>query len=37
MYNDENNYHYTYEKGGDQPGQRYDARSGGEPAPHCQS
>ena len=38
MYNDENNYHYTYEKGGDQPGQRYDARTGGsEPAPHCQS
>ena len=37
MYNDENNYNYKYEKDGDQPGQRYDARDRGEPAPHCQS
>ena len=37
MYNDENNYHYTYERGGDQPGQRYDTQSGSEPAPQYQS
>jgi len=31
MYNDENNmYHYSYQKDGDQPGQRYDTRSGGQ-------
>ena len=30
MYNDENNlYHYTYRKDGNEPGQRYDARNSG--------
>ena len=36
-YDENNNYHYTYEKGGDQPGQRYDARTGSEPASQYQS